>query len=258
MNLKDYKPGTKINLLSIGYSGSGKTIGSASFPNPLIFDLDQRIKPLKQFFDNRDDIDIESYGPFEFQRFWDRLKKLYDGDVRNKTYVVSSLTSLAHMAINFGMENRSPGTGKSLKNIPITDIADYGAEASLLNRVIAILRTIDANLIVEAHLVETTSKKKTSSKDFMGEDITIQRIVTAGKTIAAEIPNYFDETYYFYKVDKVEPPCDYKISTMPMNGVEVCKTALGLPGQIDFTMQPGGEGLYQKIVADCKSRGMEL
>jgi hypothetical protein len=113
-------------------------------------------------------------------------------------------------------------------------------------------------LIVEAHLVETTSRKKTTTKDFIGEEITIQRLLTAGKTVAAELPGYFDETYYFYKIDKVEPPNEYKVSTISMNGVEVCKTALPLPASIDFTMEPGGEGLYQKIVKICKEKGMEL
>lgn len=263
MKLSDINPSKNQRVLLIGHSGSGKTNAAMSYPGPILnFDFDGRIRSVLPFYpQNLERDEVETYGPYEFQRLWDRLQKLRAGDVRHKTYVLDSFTALAKMAINFSQENRGEGIGKVIgksSKIPIMDLPDFNAEANLLGHVLALFRSLNANFIMTAHHMETSSKKKGSSKDMVGEDIVVHKLVTAAKLTAAEAPIYFDETYYIYKVDKVQPPNAYKASTMDMNGITICKTALPLPAEIDFTMEKGGEGLYQKIQRICKEKGIEL
>ena len=102
MKLSEIKLGGRIFQLSIGYSGAGKTVGAASYPKPLlILDLDLRVEPVvKMYPQSGDEISVERFGPNDFGRFWDFMKKIQGGEMPYKTVVLDSLTAVARMTLN--------------------------------------------------------------------------------------------------------------------------------------------------------------
>ena len=257
MKLSDTKRGSKLSVLLIGYPGEGKSIAAASFPKPIyIFDLDQRINSLLRFFPNAADIEYDHYGPDEYGKLDAKIKQIQAGNAPFKTYILDSLTALARMAINYSINIRGGGKGSVAKGvIQMTTVDDFNAESRILSVAMDTFRSpnFKSNFIMTAHLVETNVKSLNEP------DTVLQRLLTGGKSIAAEIPGYFDEAYYIYKdVDAFTNTIKYKMSTVPKNGIKT-KTALPLSKEIDFTMEKEGDpGLYQKIQEECKKGGVEI
>lgn len=262
MKLSETIPGKNLSVLLIGYPGCGKSIAAASFPPPIyIFDLDRRINSLLQYFPNRSDIEYDYYGPDDYAALDAKIRLAKSGSLPFKTYILDSLTALARMAINYSVNLRGGGRGSIAKGvIQMTTVDDFNGESRVLSVCMDSFRakTFNANFILTAHLVETSVKKAGPGS----EDITIQRLLTGGKSIAAEIPSYFDESYYIYKeVNVMQSPATIKyLSTIiPRDGIEKVKSALPIPTTIDFTMSKAGDkGLYQKIQDECKLKGIEI
>ena len=167
---------------------------------------------------------------------------------------MSSLISLARMALNYSVSLRGRA-GKSKGVIELLEIEDFGAEARLLGTVIDVFRSLSSNFILEAHLVSVIEKDITTKKE-----TNYKTLLTGGKKIAAEIPSYFDEVYYFFTRNRVGETggySDYYISTAPKEDI-LCKTALPLPGEMKVTMEPDGDGLFQMIQKACKEKGVEI
>jgi hypothetical protein len=256
MKLSETKMGKNISVLLIGYPGSGKSIAAASFPGPIyIFDLDKRINSLLQFFGERSDIEYDYYGPDEYAKLDQKIKEIKSGNAPHRTYIMDSLTALARMAINYSIALRGGGKGNTKGVIQMTQIDDYNAESRVLSNAMDSFRgqNFKANFILTAHLVETNVKV------LNGEDTISQRLLTGGKSIAAEIPAYFDEAYYIVKEnDLLNNKVSYKSMTVPMNGINA-KTALPIPPVIDFTMKDKtSKGLYQIIQEECKKNNIEI
>lgn len=260
MNLGDIKLGGRIFQLSAGYSGMGKTVGSGSYPKPLVLiDLDLRAAPLRKMYPQiTDEIKVEQFGPFDFLRFWKFVQDIKEGNTPYKTAVLGSLTSLARMTLNYSVGLRGKGSDSKRDNfkskgvIELLEIEDFGAEGRLIGTVLDIFRAAKVNFIMEAHLIHTTEKNIASKKE-----TEYKSLLTGGKKIAAEIPGYFDEVYYFFARQGLDGTSQYFISTVPMNDISA-KTALPLPAELEFTMEPGGDGLYQKIQAACKEKGVDI
>ena len=255
MKLSETKMGKNLSVLLIGYPGSGKSIAAASFPGPIyIFDLDKRINSLLQFFGERSDIEYDYYGPDEYAKLDVKIKEIKSGNAPHRTYIMDSLTALARMAINYSINLRG-GKGNSKGVISMTQIDDYNAESRVLSVAMDSFRgnNFNKNFILTAHLVETNVKV------LNGEDTISQRLLTGGKSIAAEIPAYFDEAYYIVKEnDLINNQVKYKSMTIPMNGINA-KTALPISKEIDFTMKDKtSKGLYQIIQEECKKNNIEI
>ncbi len=258
--VNDIKLGGRMVQLNIGPPGAGKTTGAGSYPGPIMFlDLDQRVAPLKKMFPNDTTMEYESFGPFDFLRFWERINQLRQGNAPFKTYVLDSLIALARMTLNYSVGLR---TGEKRNTeykkrgvIDLLEIEDFGAEGRLLGHVIDVFRNLGrSNFILNAHLIETSSTDIKTK-----QTTTTQTLLTGGKKIAAEIPSYFNEVYYFFTRDTmVDSGPDYFISTVPMDDI-MCKTALPLPPTIKFTMNEKEKGgLFQKIQEACKEKGIEI
>lgn len=256
MKLSETKMGKNLSVLLIGYPGSGKSIAAASFPRPIyIFDLDKRINSLLQYFPDAGDIEYDYYGPDEYAKLDAKIKEVKSGNAPYRTYIMDSLTALARMAINYSIAIRGGGKGNTKGVIQMTQIDDYNAESRVLSVAMDSFRgtNFKSNFILTAHLVETNVKV------LNGDDTISQRLLTGGKSIAAEIPAYFDEAYYIVKEnDMLNNKVSYKSITTPMNGINA-KTALPIPTSIDFTMTgKDSPGLFQRIQAECKLKGIEL
>lgn len=255
--LSDVKIGGKIFALFVGHPGSGKDIAANSFPGPIYnFDLDKRIDSVAAMFGSSSDIEYDQFGPEEFPKLWDKVKAIKDNQGRFKTIVMSSLTALARMGINYSISLRGTSDGSKTNKgvIQMTEVQDFGAESRVLSMVLEAFRSqnFKANFILTAHLVET------NSKTLGGKDITMQRVVTAGKVIGAEIPAYFNEIYLFEKTTGFDNKSKYMMRTTGEAAGINTKTILPLPNEIDFTMKKGESGLYSKIQEECRKGGIEI
>lgn len=252
-NLNTVRIGGKFFGLFVGHPGSGKDIAANSWPGPIYnFDLDKRIDSVAAFWNHRSDIDFDHYGPDEFEKFWNKIKAIKEGNSPAKTYVLSSLTSLARMAINYSISVRGKGLKKGI--IDMTEVSDFNAESRVLSVVLEAFRsaTFKSNFILTAHLVET------NSRTLDGKEVVAQRVLTGGKTIGAEIPAYFNEIYLFNKQAGFDGKSKYFMKTQGEAAGINTKTILPLPSEIDFTMKKGEKGLFDKIQEICKKEGIEI
>lgn len=255
MKLSTVKPGGKLFTLFIGPPGSGKSVGAGSYPPPIyVFDLDKRIDAMAGMFPGRDDIEFDQYGPEEFEKLWNKILEIRQGNSPFKTYVLDSLTSLARMAINYSIHLRGSG-GLKKGVIQMTQVDDFNGESRVLSVMMDAFRGANfrSNFILTAHLVETNSKKLNEP------DVIQQRLLTGGKSIAAEIPGYFNEIYLFGKSTGFDGKPEFRISIVEKGAGIDTKSVLPLPSTINFTMsKPGEAGLFQKIQAICKEKGIEI
>jgi hypothetical protein len=255
--LNDVKIGGKFFGLFVGPPGSGKDIGAASWPGPVYtFDLDKRIDSVAAMYPNHPNDEFDQYGPDDFEKLWNKVKQIQAGNSPFRTYILSSLTALARMGINYSISMRGNNAGGKTKVglVQMTEVQDFNAESRILSIVLDAFRgnNFKSNFIMTAHLVETNTKK------LDGSDVTMQRVLTGGKTIGAEIPGYFNEIYLFNKKLGFDGKAEYKMTTNGEAAGISTKTILPIPGEIDFTMKPGEAGLYEKIKEACKAKGIEI
>jgi hypothetical protein len=251
---KDYTIGETFHGMFVGAPGSGKTIAEASFhtAGPMyIFDLDGRIAPIKKMFPDAD-IEYDTFDPFEYERFTEKLEWMME--LKNdpkydtfpyKTVAVDSLTSLARMAILYSLGFKGKGKGKIKGELQLPDVEEYSAEAHALFRAISILRTFPCNFILCAHFTNLAWKDPVSKEDHV-----VRQVMTGGKKIGAEVPSWFDETYFFESKSDISDVVSYKAYTIPKHQMTF-KTALHLPAVIDFT----NKNFYEELMRLTKQGG---
>lgn len=221
MKLTDVKVSQRIMALFTGEPGSGKSNAAASFPRPIIIDLDQRKEALLKLYGSDPYIEVESFGPEEYERFAAFMLDLANRPTTYMTIVVDSLTALARMVLQYAAKTR--GSSASLKRgiITLADISDYGAETKALSDMMVMARTVRQHFILIAHLVPGSF----GDKSFL---------LTGGKKIAAEIPGYFNEQWFFRATKDQNGVVKYLVNTVP-SATTSCKTVLPIPGEIDTT-----------------------
>ena len=265
MNLKDMKMGSRFMGCFVGAPGSGKTVGAASLledepdARVYIFDLDGRIRPLLKMYPKRvakGNIESDFYGPHDFEKLARKMEALqdrcdYDG------VIFDGLTTSGDQIINYMLSLRGVGGEAKGKKKGILEMAgpeDFGGEARGLGIILDIGRVLPCHFILTAHFIRTVSIDITSKKGTVST-----QLVTAGKKVAAKVPAYFDEIYFFETVTSInmsEPP-KYMVRTA--GGSEfICKTALPLPPSFEITMNPDDPGLWTKIQKYLKDHNMKL
>ena len=236
-----------------GESGTGKSVGALSFPNPYVFDFDKKMPTIskKHFpgksvtYDHFEDIfevaskmeELNQYCPYE-------------------TLIFDSVTSLCNMVINTTAKIRGEETMKmfnNIKNAPkdkkveMITIDYYNNETRFIqNFWVDALKQLWAkrgnprHVIVIAHVlvVESSLDLKTKTRT------TSRSIVTSGKKVAAYIPTQFDEMYNFTVLDSQLGSSNLRhVCSTEARGDDNAKTAYHLPGTIDFT----NGSLYKEI-----------
>ena len=243
MNTRDIVPGDRIFALFKGDPKTGKSCAAASFPRPYILDTDGRIRSVAKMFPSKD-VEYDT-----FIDFWDVCIKLQALVQRcdYQTVVVSSLTSLANLAIEYSLKFRGVSDSDEQKrkselkrgNLALTEVSDWGVEFRGLSKVLDCLKALPCHVILEAHVLEVTRE------NIMKGTTTISRsLMTGGKKIAAYLPTAFDEAYHFY-VDSPMSPGErprFKVATVHM-GDDWAGTVLPLPPIIDWTHR----NLYEVI-----------
>ncbi|KKN65792.1 hypothetical protein LCGC14_0478370 [marine sediment metagenome] len=264
-SLSEVPPAGRIKALHVGRSGGGKTVGAASLAQLApegekiyVFDLDGRIRPIVKMYPQLlDKIDFDYYKPHDFERLFDKVNWLLDDPSRYWGVVLDGLTMLADQSITFSMDctPRSAAMKLGKSGLSMPEIQDYKAEQRCISAVLDNLRTFPRHFIMTAHLITITYKVKKGKGQNAAEEERVERlVVTQGRKIAPKVPIFFDEVYLF------EPSTpgvmgdlpEYYIYTVPNEIYPECRSALSLPGKMDWSMKPGELGLYPKIMEEVK------
>lgn len=259
-SLANYDPlKERLMVLSKGDSGTGKTIGEASFTTPdkptYIFDVDDRIASVATFY--KHEPNILNY--IEYDRYDDHVKikdkidefRKQGTNLKYKNIIWAGITSSVRCIMDRMIADRieevrdTPKADKQLKQggTYVSQIEDFRGEDQALSDILTRLRSNElkhCNIFVEAHVVEKVQRgigDKIISKS--------RRIITKGNSIAAEIPIYFNEIWHFNVRATVNGP-EHTIVTHNV-GEDFAKTALILPLTFDWTNKNLANEVYKYL-----------
>ena len=190
-NAKDVTANTEwLKIMSVGESGTGKSIFASSFPTPgFVFDFGQEIISYRGLDFDYEQFDISAQGWGKFEMDLGKLKKCLkegtrsDGsEGRYQTIIIDNVSAMTDLAMERALQldpKRSP-TGGALWQI------HYGMVKNLMEGRLRQLLNLECNLVIIAHL--------DTIKDEAGAVIGVEPSFT-GK-LSADIPAYFSEVYY--------------------------------------------------------------
>ena len=254
MNTKDIILGDRLFCIFKGEPKTGKTVASGSFPDPYFIDTDGRIRSLVRAFPGKS-IEYDT-----FTDFWEVCKKIESLNNRCDygTVVVSSLTSLANLCIEYSLKFRGATTGEegprkkkgdresgglTRGNIPLTDVSDWGVEFRGLSRIVEGLKSLPCHVILEAHVISVEK-----NNIIAGTSTVSRRLMTGAKGIAAYLPTMFDEAYHFHVESEAFSSTPPKFMARTSHSPDDwAGTVLGLPPVIEWTNQNFYEILQKYI-----------
>ena len=266
MKMSEKTMGGRFMGLFVGPPGTAKTVSAASFvlshpEKPIyIYDLDGRVAPILKFYPSLlDRIETDFYGPKDFPKFKAHFEALQDR-CKYSCVVLDGLTSLGDQLINYMLSLRGSSEGaaggKERGVISLAGPEDYGGEARGLSMMLDVARTLPCHFILTAHYLIVEYDDQITKKKFA-----VKQIVTAGKKVAAKVPIYFDEMYYFdTSADMaLNAPPKYNVRTAGGTGFSA-KTALPLPTYFDVTInKPGKQPYFYEILqTHLKKHNLDL
>ena len=249
-------PNDPIKLIGVGKAGSGKTINALSdCPRPcLVANTDRKLHTMEYLFRKKMVKQLEHMGQYDprekliqhiqieskgFEQMFRHLQEMLQQppmaeDGTPGTFGLDSLTTIADNAIYYGMSMRGGG-GKSMGVVPIPDWPEWLGESMFLSSLFTDCKDLPCNVVLLAHL--TTVAREVMQKG--GPPITkeTQTLVTGGTKIAAKIPVWFDEVYYFQAIPNTDPslPPSRRVFTQPVHECDIARTKLPLPFSFDIT-----------------------
>ena len=237
MNLSQYKPGVALNVLIKGDPGTGKTPIACSFPYPLLhFDCDYRARSLNLFFKNDPERikNIDIVQPRTYADVRDNLERLANASrISEKTIVVDPLTTLADLTMRGILAIKGSSGGRSIGNVKIAGIQDYGDEAAILGDIVFFLRQIyqkhNVNTILVAHVVTSEEKDLKEQKTVFS-----RALLTGGKKIGSKLPSYFDEVWHTFVRPDLRGRPEFVLQTRH-TGFDFARTALDMPDEVVFS-----------------------
>lgn len=267
-----------IFALFKGENGSGKTVASASFPDPIILDLDLKGDAVvRKHYPNRK---IPYHQFSDALQAGELLERWQKEGCPFETVIVDSLTSLSYYCIktmdDFRQHSildvmrtlkqeqekertaKKPSVAKAMTELRGFDY--YNAEDSYLKFYVDALKVMWStpgkkpyNVIITAHVLYSEQANIAT-----GNIVKTRRILTAGQKIAAYVPAQFDDVFHFgtspgdlfsEKGDRVKHFCFTEAV-----GDDFAKTAYRLPPKIDFT----NASLYEKLETVIKNDSRNL
>lgn len=240
-------------LLFVGRSGSGKSNAIVSWPGPLYdFDCDNRFRGATSAakwlgIDRFKAIDFNHYNPKDGFDAIDNDLNVIANDAEKKkakynTLAFESVGTLIFMlALDSQKKRGVKGTegamkGKVRGKVEFLHPDDYNYVSTALRLLvynyIFPLNEMGINTIFSAWVADRWGKKE-NAKDFDPPEVIGEKILGPGNAVE-EFMGYFDELYYFRKVDGLTSTIAPKF-TVEFNG-GLAKTAYGLPpGKHDIT-----------------------
>jgi len=236
-----------------GESGSGKSVAAYSFPNPFVFDFDQKMPSIAEKHFPGKKIDYEM-----FDSVFDVANKLteFQKDCPYETLIGDSFTALVTLTMSSVGKIKGESIAKVLapssKSIDLMGIDYYNAEDRFATFFIEQLKKLwrqpgnPKHIILTAHVMTVES-----APDLKTKIITRNRsIVTKGRKVAAWLPTEFDNMFMF----GVEPPNLGDINQAPKRiciteafGEDSAKCSYNFDTYIDFTKKSLFDELCKKV-----------
>lgn len=231
-----------------GDSGSGKSVGALSFPDPYVFDFDMKMPniALKHFPGKEINYDVFE-DVFQVQA---KMDEFLTCGCPYETIIFDSLTALGILVFNTAGKMRNESAVQFMRNMQPPSVKNqdpnkmsidyYNAQVNFIERYwIDTAKQLWArpgnpkNVIVIAHVMTVES-----SPDLKTRVVTRTRsVVTAGKAISAYIPTVFDDSWHFsYEMDMSGR--NRRVAITDGIGEDSAKTSFPLPFKIDFTGEP--------------------
>lgn len=238
-NVRDWKHGDSFQALVYGRSGSGKTFGAGTFPRPLFMDFDRGIATLRNpAFVAKYGVRDITYEQFvethttkggvvsqheAFDKaflFYERMMKDHSGDF--DTWVIDTATTLSEIALNkalifMGQSKLSQTHAIAMtQGVVVPKIQDYGAERSLVEQFISMVKNSGKNTVVLCH-----------EKELYEGDTVVGRVpLLTGKGVEA-VCLQFDEVYNLQTVKKGTETRRQVVTEAV--GRNMAKSRLGIP-----------------------------
>lgn len=229
--IADLKPTDKVQILVYGPFKSGKTVGAATFPRPIFLDFDggmlsvaapwfnkkfgSRWIEYETFRETKKDargVVVEPHAFDDACRFFDKWTKPEQQD-KFDTWVIDSGTTLSDVAANKAiyllggkMQGIKSETMQNAKThgLMVPKIQDMGAERSLLEQFVRMVKDTDKHVVLICHEQVLTNDA--------GAITEIVPMLT-GKS-RQEIPLLFDEVYRL-KLQRKGPDIQRVLQTQP-------------------------------------------
>ena len=182
-NAKDVSVNSEwIKVMSVGESGTGKSIFASSFPTPgFVFDFGKEILSYKGLDFNYEQYDVSPQGWAKFEKDFIAVRKDVV-DEKYQTVIVDNLSAMTDVCMEkaLQLDPKRSATGGPLWNV------HYQMVKNLMEGKLRQMLNLDCNLVFIAHL--------DTIKDEEGAVIGVEPSLT-GK-LSGDVPSYFDECYY--------------------------------------------------------------
>ena len=223
------------SFLITGESGAGKSIQAASFPRPYIFDTDNKLNALANFYKGlKTDIEGDTYTDFE------KMTIKLESFVKvcpYQTIVIDSSTYLVQMILRY-VEKMKGGSGKEGKDfgmtmklgiirIPALDDFRYlvNGVIQLIERILQIQKVF---VVMNSHLMQGVVDKSEG----------VSRSILAPAATASHIPTKFDEQYYLFAQAPMSNREEVsRLINTAHDGENFARTSMKLPHRMNVTKE---------------------
>jgi hypothetical protein len=201
-NAKDVSVNSEwLKVMSVGESGTGKSIFAASFPTPgFIFDFGKEILSYRGKDFDYEQYDVSSLGWSKFEKDFAEVRKSVEAE-KYQTVIVDNLSAMTDVCMEKALQldpKRSPTGG------PLWQV-HYSLVKNLMEGRLRQLLNLRCNLVFITHL--------DTIKDTEGAVIGVEPSLT-GK-LSVDVPSYFDEVFY-HTYRKEEGSTKWYVQTIPM------------------------------------------
>lgn len=171
-----------LKVMSVGESGTGKSIFASSFPTPgFIFDFGKEIISYRGKDFDFEQYPVSAHGWGKFEKDLVTLKKAIE-EGKYQTVIVDNLSAMTDVCMEKAMQLDPK---RSATNGPLWNV-HYQMVKNLMEGMLRRILNFNCNLVFIAHLDVI--------KDEDGAVIGVEPSLT-GK-LSADVPAYFDEVYY--------------------------------------------------------------
>ena len=254
-DLFDINPNEKLMAFLVGPNGSGKSIAIGSWLDKggsvYFFDYDGRMNSVSDWYMRRGlrrgQLLSDTYGPSNLYAALEKLDKFIDY-CPHIAIAIDSFTAVTVSAVMGSLRNRTKsGTqAKSKGELTIPDWDEWNAEATYVTMLLDLCKTIAAKGIAVFWTGHPVQRMKIVGKTYS----TQTKYAAFGMKSDSLVPIYFNEIWHFaVSYDLIEGRNKRVCFTEPEGEVNA-KTALNLPGQIEWT-----NGNFYQIFTDLVEKG---
>lgn len=225
-----------IKAVFYGPQGTGKTTLAASFPSPLIFDINEKgtksVKGMglqKRFIDTFQMIEMG---------YW----YLAAGNHPYKTVVLDTMTLLQDIALNFVMKKEA--AWDTTKDLDMPTKRDWGSLSVLLKKWVILYRNLPMNVVF-------ICQERVSSGDDLDDD-SVSTYPDVSRSVRSVLGAAVDVVGYTYVIEKQDP-------SNPKNSVT--KFCLGVKPNRKYLAKirvPKGKGDIPTRIVNPSHKGLEL